>query len=42
MTKRQAIMFIITLLVLAQLACNDCADWIAVGSDAYCNHGTSQ
>ena len=42
MTRRRKVFLALLLLFAAQLACNDCDDWIAVGSDAYsdCNSGT--
>ena len=40
MTRRRKVFLAFLILFAAQLACNDCDDWIAVGSDAYCNSGT--
>ena len=44
MTKRRKVFLAFLILFAAQLACNDCDDWIAVGSDAYrdCNSETTQ
>ena len=41
-TRNRIVALVISLLILASIACNDCNDIIALGSDAYCNSGTSQ